>query len=236
MTHFIIARCVRTGSFGLAIASRSANVGFHCHGATRANVGVVLTIGSPRPTNNAFALNLLALGYTAGHALAELKANDPNHESCTIAIIDREGITAAHSGAAQRARGGGHAVGDGHVVAGHALPGDGLLRVMANAYEAVADAALDVRLLRALESAREHAAAAQRVRSCALIVQGPHAYTDVDLRIEMQEDAVAELRRLYDEYQPYAAYYDERGKQPRNAIPQREFADILNAQEAPARS
>jgi uncharacterized Ntn-hydrolase superfamily protein len=65
------------------------------------------------------------------------------------------------------------------------------------------------------------------MRSVALVVYGVRDYSDVDLRVDMHERPIAELRRLYDEYQPFGVYYDERAKNPREAIPQREFADML---------
>jgi hypothetical protein len=47
--------------------------------------------------------------------------------------------------------------------------------------------------------------------------------------VDLHDDPIAELRRIYDEYQPFAAYYLERGKHPRQAISQMEFADMLYA-------
>ncbi|MGZ8203533.1 MAG: DUF1028 domain-containing protein [Burkholderiales bacterium] len=233
MTYCIVARCAQSGSFGLAIASQSINIGLHCYDSTRAHVGATITYGSAHRGSNSLALRLLALGFSARHTLAELRANDPRFESRQIAIVDRDGAAAAHSGSELR-QWSGHRIGNGYVVAGDALSGEKVLDAMAAAFLAVPEASLDQRLLEALEAARDTARPdtennPRPERSCALIVQGRHPYTDTDLRVDMLDGAIADLRRLYDEYQPYAAYYDERGKYPRNAIPQREFADILDA-------
>ena len=75
----------------------------------------------------------------------------------------------------------------------------------------------------------------KNVRSVALVVFGDNDYSDVDLRVDLHADPIAELRRLYDEYQPFAQYYDERGRRPREAITQREFADMLYARKDAAR-
>ena len=77
MSYSIIARCPRTGQFGIGIASYSIAIGIYCDGAVRANTGVTLTLGAPNPRNNYLAINLLAQGRTAGQALTELIANDP---------------------------------------------------------------------------------------------------------------------------------------------------------------
>src|SRR3981081_4251325 len=52
MTYSIVARCPRTGQFGIGIASYSIAIGLYCDGALRANTGVTLTLGFPCPRNN----------------------------------------------------------------------------------------------------------------------------------------------------------------------------------------
>ena len=42
-----------------------------------------------------------------------------------------------------------------------------------------------------------------------------------------------ELRRIYADYKPTIAYYDERARNPRNAITGVEFADRLKKQRQP---
>jgi hypothetical protein len=42
---------------------------------------------------------------------------------------------------------------------------------------------------------------------------------------------VDELRRIYIDYKPSIAYYEERARSPRNAIPAMEFADMLKKQQ-----
>jgi uncharacterized Ntn-hydrolase superfamily protein len=66
MTFSIVARCPRSGQFGIGIASYSIAIGRYCDGAVRANTGVTLTLGNPLPRNNYLAISLLAQGRTAG--------------------------------------------------------------------------------------------------------------------------------------------------------------------------
>src|ERR1700693_84831 len=99
MTYSIVARCPRTGQFGIGVASYSIAIGRYCDGAVRANTGVTLTLANPLPRNNYLAINLLAQGLTAGQALTELIANDPDSAYRQIAMVDRENTAVVHTGA-----------------------------------------------------------------------------------------------------------------------------------------
>jgi len=209
---------------GLATAGELISVGLHCSGAVRSGIGATLTQGSPFPRNNALTLNLLAQGFAPAQVLGQLRENDPDFQSRQVAIVDREGRTVSHTGA--RTTGwAGHRQGAGYVAMGDQLSGDSALAPLAELFESSAGLELEERLLKALEGVREP----QRLRSVALIVFGNQDYSDTDLRVDLHDEPIAALRRLYDEYQPFAAYYLERARNPRNALPQREFADMLNA-------
>ncbi|MEN3352946.1 MAG: hypothetical protein V7640_1104 [Betaproteobacteria bacterium] len=235
MTYSIIARCPRTGQFGIGIASYSIAVGRYTDGAVRANTGVTLTLGFPRPRNNYLAINLLAQGRPAGEVLMELIADDRDSAYRQIAIVDRENTAVAHTGA-NVCKWGGHHIGKGCVVFGDTLAGEPILTAMAAGFEAHPDAGLDEQLLAALESGRDAGGmtgAKGRLpeRSAALTVWGNRAYNEVDLRVDIHERAVDELRRIYIDYKPSIAYYEERARNPRNAIPAMEFADMLKKQQ-----
>ena len=230
MSYAIVARCARTGRLGLAVASALISVGHLCFGAVRSNVGATITLGSPRPRNNTLALELLAQGFGPRQALRQLQLNDPGFERRLVALVDRSGSVAAYSGAAAT-----HAAppvtGEGCVAVGHELPAADFLDAFARAFERDVQNDLEERLLSALEAVREHGAdtGAHVLRSVALIVFGNEDHSDIDLRVDLHDDPIGELRRIFDEYQPFAAYYLERGKHPRQAITQREFADMLEA-------
>ncbi len=216
MTYSIVARCPRTGQLGLGIASYSIAIGLYCDGAVRANTGVTLTQGFPNPRNNYLAINLLAQGRTAGQALMELIGNDPGSEYRQIALVDRENNAVAHTGAKLR-KWAGHRIGKGYVAFGDVL---------------APQAGLDEQLLAALEAGRDAggmAGAKGRLpeRSAAMIVWGNRTYNEVDLRVDLHDRAIDELRRIYVDYKPSIAYYEERARNPRNAIPAMEFADML---------
>ncbi len=236
MSYSIVARCPRTGQFGIGIASYSIAIGMLCDGAVRANTGVTLTLGSPHPRNNYLAINLLAQGRAAGQVLTELIANDPDNEYRQIALVDRENSAVAHTGASVR-KSAGHRIGKGYVAFGDMLAGEQVIDAVAAGFEAAPDAGLDEQLLAALEAGRDAGGMAGGKgrlpeRSAAMIVWGSRTYNEVDLRVDMHDHAVDDLRRIYVDYKPSIAYYEERARSPRNAIPAMEFADMLKKQQA----
>lgn len=233
MTYALIARCPATGQFGIAVASYSLAIGRHCDGALRANTGAALTLGNPNPRNNYLAINLLAQGCTAAQALDQLLANDPDGEYRQIAIVDRE-TAIAHSGAKLRPWSG-HRVGSGYCAFGDMLAGKAVLDALAEGYEREPQAGLDERLVRALAAGRDAGGLTGKSggrlpeRSAALIVWGSRPYNEIDLRVDLHEDAIADLKRIYVDYKPSIAYYEERAKSPRNAVPAMEFVEKLEA-------
>ena len=231
MTYSVIARCSRTGRLGIATASYSMAIGAYSDGAVRPNVGATFTQGVPLPRNNRLAMNLLAQGYTPAQVLAELRANDTNYEERQIGVVDREGSAIAHTGSrvqpicAQR-------IGSGFAALGTMLSSEKVIDALVAAFESGHQLDLEDRLLNALEGARDagglkDSSVALKERSVALVVWGRHDYSDIDLRVDLRDDAIAELRRIYIDYKPTGEYYEERARHPRNAIPAMEFADML---------
>jgi uncharacterized Ntn-hydrolase superfamily protein len=234
MSFAIVARCTRTGRLGLAVASELMAVGHLCAGAVRSNVGATITLASPFPRNNTLAIELLAQGFAPQQVLRHLQLNDPEFERRHVALLDRSGRVAAHAGA-EAHDSAEPATGDGYATLGQRLPAPDFLETFVRAFERRPEEDLENRLLESLEVMRVvglTAGAAPALRSVALIVYGNLDHSDIDLRVDLHDDPIAELRRIFDEYQPFAAYYLERGKHPRQALPQMEFADMLAASRA----
>lgn len=232
MTFTLLARCPKTGQFGIGIATYSICVGLYCNGL-RGPVGATMTQAFVNQGNNPLALRLLEQGYTPRHVLDELMANDPYQEFRQIAVIDRNGHAVAYSGPKNRAWAG-HHVGDGYVAMGNVLAGEQVVTAMAEAYESTIALGFERRLLAAIEAGRDAGGQAGNdghlpERSAAVIVHGAHEHSELDLRVDLHDTAVEELRRAFEEYDLYRAYYRERGKDPRNAIPQHQFVAELQA-------
>jgi len=231
MTYTVIARCARTGRLGIGTASYTMAIGAYCDGAVRPNVGVTITQDAPLQRNNRLAINSLAQGCTPKLALSALERNDDHHEYRQIAIIDREGTAVAHTGSCVReARG--QRVGRGFVALGSQLASEKVLDALVARFEAESQADLEDRLLAALEAGRDAGGlkgskGALPERSVAVIVWSRNEYSDFDLRVDLQDGAIAALRSMYADYKPTAEYYEERARHPRNALPAMEFADML---------
>ncbi|MBI4195516.1 MAG: DUF1028 domain-containing protein [Betaproteobacteria bacterium] len=236
MTYSVVARCPRTGRFGIGTASYSIVVGLYCDGALRPNIGVTTTQAFPYPRNNRLAMNLLAQGFSPRQALNELLANDPHPDYRQIAIVNREGTAVVHSGT-KIPTSPGYRLGEGYAVLGDMLVSQSVVNAIAARFESEPDADLEDRLLGCLEAGRDaggHFGPAGRLpeRSAAVVVFGKRDFSDFDLRVDLHDKAVDELRRVYIDYKPHAAYYLQRALQPRNAIPSMEFADMLKKQTA----
>ena len=231
MTYTLIARCPRTGRLGIATASYSMAIGAYCDGAVSPNVGVTMTQGAPLPRNNRLAINALAQGCTPRLALSTLEQNDGHFDYRQIAIVDREGVGIAHTGAHVRAIRG-QRVGSGFAAIGDMLAGEQVLDAMVARFESSPDLEFDDRLLSALEAGRDAGGLKGSrgplpERSVAVVVWHTQDYSEIDLRVDLQEGAIAVLRAMYADYKPTAEYYEERARHPRNAIPAMEFADML---------
>jgi len=230
MGFAVIARCDRTGEIGIALASEALAGGACLYGAIRPNAGGVLILGVTSLRLNHLATHLLAQGHSAAHVLLELKENDVDIDSRQIAVVDRDSCIATHCGAGLQSSSGCRS-GEGFAVlcdrAG-AESADSL----AEAFQATAEESLDSRLLRSLESGD----AALRKRgglqlcSAALVVWGRRDYSDIDLRVDSHAWPVTELRRIFVDFKPTAAYYEERARNPSQAINAKEFAGILQRQ------
>jgi uncharacterized Ntn-hydrolase superfamily protein len=230
MTFTVIGHCPRTGRLGIGIATFSITVGMYCNGV-RARTGVTISQAFVHQGNNALVLRLLEQGFTPEAVLAQLAGNDPDHEYRQIGIIDREGRAVAHTGPKTRGWSG-HRVGPGMVASGNGLVGPRVVDAIADGFMAEPDADLEHRLLMGIEAGRDAggqgtAEAHKPERSAALAVYSRFAYSDIDLRVDLHATAVEELRRIWLEYKRYEAFYHERSRNPRDAVPQEVFAARL---------
>lgn len=232
MTFTLVARCPKSGQLGIGIATYSICVGLYCNGL-RPNVGATMSQAFVNQGNNTLALRLLEKGFSPGRVLEELKANDPDFAYRQIAVIDRAGRAAAYTG--PRTRGwAGHRVGDGYVSTGNVLAGPEVVEAIAEGYEKHAGESFERRLLRAIEAGRDAGGQVGNdghltERSAGLFVYGAYDHAELDLRVDLHDRAVDELRRAFEEYEPYRLYYRERGDKPQGAMTQEQFVASLAA-------
>jgi uncharacterized Ntn-hydrolase superfamily protein len=227
MTYTVLAKCPETGRFGMAIATYSLAVGQWCDGLDR-HAGVTMSQAFVRPTNNSLALRLLGLGHSAKCVTDALVQDDEFASYRQIGTISSSGQVSCHTGENARPWAG-HYIGAGYVAMGNVLSGDAVVHAMAEAYEASASQPFDDRLLAALEAGRD--AGGQRgsggrqlaERSSALIITASDNVAAVNIRVDLHEHAVDELRRVHKFCSLYAEYYRRRGIDPSEAPAQEVF-------------
>ena len=69
-------------------------------------------------------------------------------------------------------------------------------------------------MLRAIEAGRDAGGQEEGQTSAGLLVYGSETYSRLDLRVDVSDEPVAELRRIFDWYEPLIPYYEERGRNP----------------------
>jgi uncharacterized Ntn-hydrolase superfamily protein len=237
MTFSLIGRCARSGKLGLGITTFSLAVGGRCEGVA-ANIGVSKTQAFPNRTNDPLAIRLLAEGYLPARVMQVLAANDSEHAYRQIAIMDREGRIAAHTGTGCRGWAG-HKEGADCVAFGNGLVGPQVLDGLIAGFLADPEDPLELRLMRAIEGGRDaggqgNAQVHKPERSAAIKVVDRLDYPEVDVRVDVHPTAVAELRRVLEEFKEYEAFYRLRARTPGEAIPQDVFAAQLDARRGQA--
>lgn len=211
MTYTVVARCARTKRLGVALATRPPAVGNRCPVVRpRLGAAAVQLIADPRQTM--LAGRLLDLGYSARRVVDELKASDPHIALRQIGVVDSYGGTAAFSGPTDGHSG--HIEGDNFVAMGNTVVSAAVVESMAASMAGSADDELPDRLMAAIEAGTAAGGQAEGQFSGAVLVYGDEPFAEVDLRVDYHDDAVAELRRIYDWYRPLIPYYVERSYNP----------------------
>jgi uncharacterized Ntn-hydrolase superfamily protein len=230
MTYSIIARCPRTGRLGIGTTTTSLACGRR-NESVRPNVGISKSQAMYVRAHDPRALNLLASGYTPRAVMNMVEANDDDFAFRQTGIIDREGNAVAHTGA-KCGHWAGHKVGPCYAAFGNWLSGPAVVNGLVDGFLADPNLPLEDRLLLALEGGRKAGGQAapgqpKAERSAWLRVVDQHDYPEIDLRVDMHTDTVAELRLLLQEFRRYQSYYLERSRNPQEAVPEETFVARL---------
>lgn len=198
-TYSIVARDPATGEMGVAVQSHWFSVGAIVPWA-EAGVGAVATQSFVEPSYGTLGLELMRLGRSAPEALKALVSTDGDENVRQVAMVDANGLVAAHTGS-HAIYAAGHLVGAGFSTQANMMESDTVWGAMAQAFEA-ADGDLAERLLVALEAAQAEGGDIRGRQSAAIVVVSatnsgrPWVDRRFDLRVEDHPTPVAELRRL----------------------------------------
>ena len=160
------------------------------------------------------AMRLLELGYKAPGVIQQMETADPFIEYRQLGVVDDDGFGAARTGSMNKDWSG-HRVGDNYVVLGNYLTSERVLDAMENAYLDNPEEDLEERLMQTVEAGRDAGGQHGGQRSAALLVFDRKSFSRVDLRADIHQEPVAELRRVFDIYRPAIPYYDQRQVDPR---------------------
>ena len=212
MTISIAGRCARTGQLGVAISSSSPAVAARCAWA-RAGVGAACSQNITDPQLRTVLLDRMAKGESAAAAMATVTAEEPLVEWRQLTAVDRNGFTAAWSGAHTL---GTYATAEGPdcVAAGNLLANGQVPTEMVGTFTGLSDTDLAGRLIAALTAGLRAGGEAGPVHSAGLIVVSDVPWPVTDLRVDWSEDPIAELTALWRLWRPQADAYRLRALDP----------------------
>jgi uncharacterized Ntn-hydrolase superfamily protein len=163
-------------------------------------VGAVATQSIVEPAYGPRGLGQLRRGASAPDALRRLLGDDEQAAVRQVAIVDKHGRVAVHTGP-RCIREAGHRVADGVSAQANMMERPTVPDAMVEAFRS-SDAGFAARLLAALEAAEHEGGDIRGRQSAAMVVVAPSATGQpmedrpVDLRVDDHPDPVAELRRL----------------------------------------
>jgi uncharacterized Ntn-hydrolase superfamily protein len=235
VTYSIIARCPRTGRFGVGSTTYSMACGRR-NESIRANVGVSKSQSFYLRFVDPLALNMLAQGYLPQHIMRVLEADDPDFDYRQFGIIDRENNVVAHTGKSCGPWAG-HIVGPYYAAYGNGLAGPQTVEGIIAGFLKQPDAPLEERLMAALEGGRDAGGQMSNgvprpERSAWICVTGQLDFPEIDLRVDLHDNTVAELRSIFEEFKGYSDYYSACSEKPREAVPEEEFVARLTQRAA----
>lgn len=214
MTFSLVARCARTGQFGMVISSSSPAVAARC-AHVRAGVGAVASQNVTDPALGPLILDALAQGLSAQDALALVTHDRPYIDWRQLLVVDRAGRTALQSGA-QVLGVWGQAEGVDCAAGGNLLAHDGIPEAMCHGFETT-KGHLGDRLMAALAAGLAEGGEAGPVHSAGLKIADRLSWPLVDLRVDWSDQPIADLKAAWTVYRPQMAAYVQRAENPTEA-------------------
>ena len=213
MTFSIAGRCARTGMYGVAITTSSICVGSRCP-HVRPGVGAVATQNVTDPHLATLVLDHMESGMNAASAISEVVRDREHINYRQLTAVDKEGSTAHFTGDNIL---GTNAISEGKdcVAAGNLLSTVEVPAAMTAGFNSKPDAHLAEKLLTGLEGGLAIGGEEGPVHSAALLVCDKMPFPLVDLRVDWDdENPVAQLRRLWSDYEPQMLDYLNRAINP----------------------
>lgn len=215
MTFSLVARCAKTGMFGVAISSSSPAVAARCSYA-RAGVGAIASQNITDPTLGVEGLDLIQSGLSAEEAITEIRSTAKHIDYRQVLIVDEQGRAVIHSGE--------QALGIWSEAKAENVASGGNLLANADIPQAIVDSFLKSsghlgdRLISALKDGLKAGGEAGPVHSAGLKIVDKVSWPIVDLRCDWSEECPIEnLAAAWDIYKPQMDSYVQRAIDPSKA-------------------
>lgn len=215
MTFSLVARCAKTGMFGIAISSSSPAVAARCSFA-RAKVGAVASQNVTDPTLGPLTLDLMQNGLSAEQAIQNIQSIGKFIEYRQVLAIDKTGMTSIHSGPNSlgiwtQAEGKDVAAG------GNLLSNESIPQSIVDAFIS-SDGHIGDRLITAMRSGLTAGGEAGPVHSAGMKIVDKMTWPIADLRCDWTTNCpIEEVATAWDVYKPQLDAYVQRAIDPREA-------------------
>ena len=215
MTFSLVARCAKTGMFGIAISSSSPAVAARCSFA-RAKVGAVASQNVTDPTLGPLTLDLMQNGLSAEQAIQNIQSIGKFIEYRQVLAIDKTGMTSIHSGPNSlgiwtQAEGKNVAAG------GNLLSNESIPQSIVNAFIS-SEGHIGDRLIAAMRSGLKAGGEAGPVHSAGMKIVDKISWPIADLRCDWTTNCpIEEVATAWDVYKPQLDAYVQRAIDPREA-------------------
>jgi uncharacterized Ntn-hydrolase superfamily protein len=200
---------------GAVVTTSSMAVGGRCAYA-QANVGAVLTQHRTDPRLGPKMLERLREGAAPAAILKDFEKSETGIGWRQLAIIDAKGQAAFFNGSNIYSVFKG-LVGRDCVAVGNILRNTDVVDAMVQSFEANEAQPLPERLLRAIEAGDAAGGELKQIKSAGLVVAHRESFPFVDLRVDLDPRPLAQLRFLWELYQPTADDYVVRAVNPDSA-------------------
>ena len=215
MTFSLVARCAKTGMFGIAISSSSPAVAARCSFA-RAKVGAVASQNITDPTLGPLTLDLMQKGLSAEQAIQNIQSIGKFIEYRQVLAIDKTGLTSIHSGPNSlgiwtQAEGKNVAAG------GNLLSNESIPQSIVDAFMS-SEGHIGDRLIAAMRSGLKAGGEAGPVHSAGMKIVDKMSWPIADLRCDWTTNCpIEEVATAWDVYKPQLDAYVQRAIDPREA-------------------
>ena len=216
MTFSIVAKCHQSEQYGVAISSSSICVASRCPWV-RSGVGAASTQNITLPSLGPALLDRIERQKSADEAILEVMGNEADADYRQVIAVDNQGRTSGFNGNKTL---GINNISRGKfcIAAGNLLSTGEVTEQMVDKFLASDKAGLADRLLDAMDAGLRAGGEAGPVHSAGLLVAGENSWPLIDLRVDWTDnDPLAELRDLWNQYAPQMDDYISRALNPSSA-------------------